>query len=279
MTKNKQIKVEKIFASLIDNIVIHEIAKMNPLHSEEDFVALKYSIKQIGQQEPVILFKGKMIDGVNRLRALKELRAEASNEERYKYEKITYKNLAGTLSMEEIEAIVIGKETRRHKTPTQKAIQAMNYYIKKTSEQTNINMKEAGKIFGISSAQISRAIICRKFAGEAVVQHLFMGKKIPIKKAKRDGTIYETQSDSLDAISKYYRNLTEPQDTNEATLDAIEMSYAQLKATELIDDLSGAGITYIVSILEKTKDASKLGCSKKKMIETMELLESQKNNS
>ena len=278
MTKNKQIKVEKIFASLIDNIVIHEIAKMNPLHSEEDFVALKYSIKQIGQQEPVILFKGKMIDGVNRLRALKELRAEASNEERYKYEKITYKNLAGTLSMEEVEAIVIGKETRRHKTPTQKAIQAMNYYIKKTSEQTNINMKEAGKIFGISSAQISRAIICRKFAGEAVVQHLFMGKKIPIKKAKRDGTIYETQSDSLDAISKYYRSLTEPQDTSEATLDAIEMSYAQLKATELIDDLSGAGITYIVSILEKTKDASKLGCNKKKMIETMELLESQKNN-
>lgn len=274
MNKDKKIKNEEIFAKRIEEVEIHEVASINPMQNENDFIALKYSIEQIGQQDPVVMFKGKLVDGRNRLKAIKELYNEVSEEEKFKYRVVKYKKLPTTLSMLELEEIIIGKEVRRHKTSTQKAVQAMNYYIKKTKENIDINMTKVGKIFGTSQAQLSRAITCRKAAGELIIQRLFNGEKITIKKAKKDGTIYETQTDSLDAITKYYNAINRSNvlgGSSEQTISPIELSYSQIIATELIEDMSYDGIRYLISILESRKDISKVNYNIEKMKITTEL--------
>jgi hypothetical protein len=268
MEKDKKIRNEEIFAKRIEEVEIHTMAEINPMQSKDDFVALKYSIEQIGQQEPVVMFKGKLVDGRNRLKAIKELYNEVAEEEKFKYRMVKYKKLPTTLSISELEEIIIGKETRRHKTSTQKAVQAMNYYIKKTEEGIDINMTKVGKIFGASQAQLSRAITCRKAAGELVIQRLFNGEKITISKSKKDGTIYKTQTDSLDAITKYYNAINKSNAlgrSSEQTISSIELSYSQILATEIIDDMSYDGINYLINILESNKDTLKVNYNVTKM--------------
>jgi len=256
----KSKKIE-IFSISLNEIEIHILADMNPMQSEEDFLALKYSIEQIGQLEPVLMFKGKLVDGRNRLKALKELYAETQNE-KFKY--IKYKKLPTTLSKEELEEIIIAKETRRHKTPVQKAIQALNYYDAKEKMNENINMRKVGKIFGVSASQISKVLSLRKVAGEAVLQKLFNGGSIPIKKTKKDGTIYTVNSTSPDAIRKYYQGLINVVNDIE-TIDALELAYIQLKATEILDILSFDGISHYISIIEQNRDRFKTSYDEEKI--------------
>lgn len=257
-----KIKTEDIFASDVFEIDTHDLANMNPMHSEEDFLALKHSLLQIGQQDPVVLFKGKLIDGRNRTKALKELYNETEDN---RFKLVKFKKLPTTLSNEELEEIVIGKDTRRHKTPVQKAVQALNYYEAKKNLKEAVNMTYAAKTFGTTQGTVSKILALRKVAGDAVVQKLFNGDSISITKARQDGTVYNIDSTSPDAIRKHYEGLLKPNESTTETIAAEEMAYAQLIVTELLDVMSHDGLSYLVSHINSKKDLSKTSYDKVKV--------------
>ncbi len=260
-TPDRKVKTEDIFATDIFGLDIHTLADMNPMQSSEDFLALKHSIAEIGQQDPIVLFKGKVVDGRNRLQALKELYVD--NEEDTKFKLVKYRKLPTTLSLDELEEIVIGKETRRHKTPVQKSIQALNYYTAKAELGENISMREAAKKFAVSVSAVSKILSLKKVAGGVVVQKLFNGDSISITALKKDGTIFTKPSTSPDAIRKHYQDMVEGTSGRYAdTVEAQEMAYAQLEITRLLSTMSHDGIKYLVSGLERLKDIDKTSYNK-----------------
>ncbi|NLE05893.1 MAG: ParB N-terminal domain-containing protein, partial [Crenarchaeota archaeon] len=55
---------------------IHPVADLFPMMGPQEYEELKNDIKQNGLLEPIVIFKQKVIDGRNRLRACKELGLE-----------------------------------------------------------------------------------------------------------------------------------------------------------------------------------------------------------
>lgn len=60
---------------------IHEVCNIFPMMGEDDFRALKEDIRAHGQSVPILTFKGKVIDGRNRLKACEELGIAPKTEE------------------------------------------------------------------------------------------------------------------------------------------------------------------------------------------------------
>src|SRR5580700_1250812 len=54
----------------------HELASVFPSMSEAEFAAFKEDIREHGQHEPIILYEGKILDGIHRYRACQELGRE-----------------------------------------------------------------------------------------------------------------------------------------------------------------------------------------------------------
>src|SRR6516165_5355862 len=59
----------------------HPIANIFPLMTDEEFEAFKEDIKTKTQQEPIILYQGKILDGRNRYKACKALYRDPITEE------------------------------------------------------------------------------------------------------------------------------------------------------------------------------------------------------
>jgi len=54
----------------------HELASVFPAMNETEFAAFKEDIREHGQHEPIILYEGKILDGIHRYRACQELGRE-----------------------------------------------------------------------------------------------------------------------------------------------------------------------------------------------------------
>ena len=62
-------------------LAFHPLANVFPLIEGEEFFAFCEDIKVNGQQEPIVLFNGMILDGRNRYRALQELGIEPAFEQ------------------------------------------------------------------------------------------------------------------------------------------------------------------------------------------------------
>lgn len=60
---------------------LHELADLFPQMSEGEYNALRDDISKRGQIEPILLYKGKVVDGRHRLRACQELGIEPKTTE------------------------------------------------------------------------------------------------------------------------------------------------------------------------------------------------------
>jgi len=90
----------------------HEVASLFPLMDSESFESLKKDILENGLIEPIWLYDGKIIDGRNRFNACKETGIEAK-----------FKEWDGKGSL--VQFVVSLNVNRRHLTPSQKAVVAM----------------------------------------------------------------------------------------------------------------------------------------------------------
>lgn len=167
----------------VSDMSIHKASELSPLMTPEQFRALVISIEENGQIEPVKLYRGKIVDGRHRLKALKQLGVET----------IDTTSLPNNMTLDEINDLVLTYETRRHQTPTQLAIFAW-----KQMKELGISSGKASKMFGPSKANISRVNKIVELGGTALIDDLQDGKKLEIYIGQKKRT-----TDSLAQIRDY----------------------------------------------------------------------------
>lgn len=149
---------------------IHELANRYPMMSDEERAELKQSLITIGQQNPITLYKGEIIDGRNRYLILQEL---------YEKRKLIFEpkfreyngNVADLPKI--VEALNVH---RRHLSPSQKAAIGVKNHLRiekdsaKTRQEKGVSLKigEGGKtseaiakIVGVSTTYIEKAMKVR----------------------------------------------------------------------------------------------------------------------
>ncbi len=125
----------------------HKVSNINPMMTEDQLMSLMESISIVGQLEPIKIWRGMVIDGRNRLKALDNL---SINE-------VKYISLPHKTSLDELQAISNGAEARRHQTATQLAIKA--YMMTK---ELGISQASAASTVGVSLKLVKCAVSIAK---------------------------------------------------------------------------------------------------------------------
>lgn len=173
---------------------VHKAASLVPLAGMAEQEALKDDIKANGQQQPISLYRGKIVDGRCRQNACIELGIG-----------VDAKELPNNMSMKEVESYVKSVNTRRNLTVAQKAITAM-----KEMERTgDTNITNASKRWGVSRADITNAIYINK-EQPRYIEPLFNGLKIEYKDAKtgeiKKGTSLYPIRKAIEAETKEFKD-------------------------------------------------------------------------
>ncbi len=113
----------------VKDIIFHKVSEENRMQNKTEFAAQLQSMAEIGQIEPVKLYRGSLIDGRHRYWALKDLGVEY----------IKYIDLPNNTTINELISIVHGTEVRRSDTPAQKAAKAyMDYAINGKADEEGV---------------------------------------------------------------------------------------------------------------------------------------------
>lgn len=175
----------------VDDIEIHELAHLTPTMTEGRFNALKNSIADLGQKLPIVMYRGKCIDGRHRIKAFKELGLTD----------ISATNENSQMSIEDLkETILNGYENRRHQTPTQTAIMAYREWIGYKESGEKVSQGSVADKYGIGLKQLGRAKQLEEVAGKSIMELLFQGNKINIGTEARPNN-----TDSLYSLINYFK--------------------------------------------------------------------------
>ena len=86
-------------------MALHPLTETHPVMTKEQYEAFKLDIQNNGQLQPVLLYRGKIVDGRHRLRALLDLGIST----------ILTTDLGNNLTLAQVRAKVISTEKRRQK--------------------------------------------------------------------------------------------------------------------------------------------------------------------
>ncbi len=170
-----------------------ELAGLVPMAVESEQVVLTEDIKANQQRDPIVLWKGKVIDGRCRMKALIALGHN-----------ILYKELDSKLTVEEVEVFVKSVNTRRNLTPTQKTMSACRASLKPNSPK----VLTVAKSWGVSAGLLKNARFISKHRPE-FIEPLFNGLSVDIISAEG----FEVQSNKVSTI--YAAVMREMQDAKE----------------------------------------------------------------
>ena len=165
----------------IYSVELHPITETHPVMSTEQFSAFVEDIAKNGQLEPVKLYRGKIVDGRHRYKALKQLGITT----------IKVDTLGNNLTLDEVRDLVNSTEIRRHQTPTQLAIKAYRLYTSKSVKQA-----EAVKMIGCSLTNLKYVVELEKLGRLDIIELLESGRKYNVSTDSR----YTKPTDSLSAI-------------------------------------------------------------------------------
>ena len=219
--------MKEIFELDITTLSIHDEALSTPRMLDVQYEALKTDIEQNGQLDPVVIYRGKIVDGRHRFIILNELNIKT----------ITCFKMPNNSTLSDIKKLVRSKETRRHETATQLAISALRHIIKSNEKMTQA---EASKMFGVGPKAIGFAKkILVDYKREDLLDILFDGGKINI------GTSYNPfMSDSLKTIVNWL-------DDNKAT--SVENKIGITARTELTEDENIIVNQFVRSVQKESK--------------------------
>ncbi len=180
----------KTYSIRVRDVEVHDLARLTPTMTDNQFQSLKASIAKNGQEMAVVMYRGKCIDGRHRIKALRELGVEnvvATNED-------------SKMSAEDIRSKVVDVyENRRHQTPTQKAIMAYREWLRLKSLDEKVGQGVVAEQFGTTVKQLGRAKTLHTKAGDDILEFLFQGNKI------NTGTQMEPSiTDSLASLINFF---------------------------------------------------------------------------
>lgn len=187
----------------VNELVLHELAESTPMMNDEQYAALKHSIEQNGQQEPITVYRGKIVDGRHRWLIMQDIGSPT----------IKAVRLPNNTTIAELESLVQAKETRRHETASQLAIRAYRLSLRDGYTQAS-----AAKELGANVKRVSEAKkIAVTYKREDILELLHRGKKLNI------GTeVIPFNTDSLGTICRWLAE-------NNTILPAIETSIGKRK--------------------------------------------------
>jgi hypothetical protein len=168
---------------------IHEYAALVPLATEPEQIALTHDIRENGQREPIVIWKGQVVDGRCRQKALLLLKRD-----------IIFKELDDSLSDEEVKLFVKSVNTRRNLTITQKLIIAAKEHLS-TKKST---IKKQAIAWGVSTSSLDNTLWLIRNQPD-IIEPLFNGFGIEIKDQKGN----EYSSNKITAIYAYYKKRIE----------------------------------------------------------------------
>lgn len=170
----------------LDKITLHKITETHPMMSVEQFEALKSDIEMNGQLQPAIVYRGKIVDGRHRYKALTQLCKED----------IKVVRLQNNLTLDEVTNLVNSTEMRRHQSPTQLAIKGYRLY-----KLGKLTQKEIPSKVGCSLTNLKAVISLESLGRLDVVELLESGGKFDVSRDSR----FNKMTDSLLAITSYVK--------------------------------------------------------------------------
>jgi hypothetical protein len=169
---------------------IHELAAIVPLADTAEQATLMYSISIAGQSLPIILWKGAVVDGRCRQKALTALNYD-----------IMYTELPDTATEAEVRSYVMSVNTRRNLTNSQKIAIACKQYLSNKDKTTIV---AAAKEWGVGEMTLKNALWIHK-QDPAVIETIFNGGTITI--GDKDGKAVLTNK--ITAIYAYMKKQQE----------------------------------------------------------------------
>ena len=179
----------------ITTLDIHPEANITPRMTTEQYNALKLDIEKNGQLEPIVLYRGRIIDGRHRYCIMSELGIKT----------VVVVSISNNSTIMDIRTIVKSKEIHRHQTPTQLAIYAYRQMISYNSDSRNkdsvMTQSDAAREFGVVVKQIGRvARIDNKLMRPDIIDMLFTGNKFNI-----GSSIMPNYTNNLRTINSYLK--------------------------------------------------------------------------
>jgi len=174
--KARQIKSRDDFFEIND-----ELAGVVPMALPNEQEALNRDISENGQREPVVLYKGKIVDGRCRQNAIRTMGLPS----------IMYKELDDELTEDEVKIFVKSVNTRRNLTYTQKLIVA----CKESFKDKNKPVKDLAKDWSVAFGALKNARYIYKERPE-FIEPLFNGGSVKI--TDKNGN--EVDSNKVSAI-------------------------------------------------------------------------------
>lgn len=177
---------------------IDELAGIVAMADEKEQLALTEDIKKNGQQEPAVLWQGRIVDGRCRQLACITLGL-----------KLKTRSLDNSLSREEVSRVVKSLNTRRNLTDMQKAMSAFKEQEKKWD--TN---EEVAKRWGLALGTYKNA----RYIGinrPDMIDDLFNGKTVKVFDPDKGFDITTDKINTLARIVKKTKELNVVEDTSE----------------------------------------------------------------
>jgi len=196
------------------DLEIHELANENRPMSSAEFSALKKDIEQNGQIMPVLLYRGKIVDGKHRRKALIELGSK----------QISAIRLPNNIMIDDVRRKVIGTEIRRTDNVAQRAIKAYNWVM-----LTGDTQGEAGSKFFVGQVEVSRAKKLLEQLGESIYRKFW-----------RDGYIFiggkkvSTLRSALKMIEASRKNRPEQEPLSSGAKDGFELLQSLVESDDKV---------------------------------------------
>lgn len=208
----------------IADIKLHKLTETHPVMSSEQFEALTKDIEENGQLQPVLVYRGKIVDGRHRYRALTLLGRED----------IKVQLLANNLTLDDVIKLVNSTEMRRHQSPTQLAIKGYRLY-----KLGNYTQKQIISRAGCSLSNLKYVVLLESLGRLDVIELLESGGKFDVSRDSR----FHKMTDSLLAITNYVKEeiarieaLQIEGDSEEVTIRSkiSKEEYTQLQVVDLL---------------------------------------------
>lgn len=203
----------EVYEISITDLKLHEMANEHPLHTDLSRESLKRDIEQKGQNDPVVIYRGKIVDGRHRYWILKELGVKS----------IFVRLLPSSYTLDDVREHVFTTETRRHQTATQKAIQAYLY-----KEETGQSYNSVMVKFSASKAMIMRAKFVAEHRGKRFLDELYNGRKV---------SIGVKSTDNLTTLERYIREEIESERKANSKVKPMDPSEVKIIGNKYIDGL------------------------------------------
>jgi len=200
---------------MTDYYEIHPLANIVAMAGEREQNALTKDILHNGQNEPAVLWRGKIVDGRCRQLACSALGIELDTRE-----------LSGDLREEEVAKVVKSLNTRRNLTETQKVASA---YL--DQKRTGKNNREAAEEWAVSVRTLQNFKYIAQHRSE-LIEPLFNGDSVKVLDPDQGYMVTTNKVNTLARIVKLGNEKGKVEIVKPQAIESIEYNVAGVIATE-----------------------------------------------